>query len=685
MKKLCALFLCMTMLMSLVCVAQAEDGIYRQDEFDINPLGSFNPIVYRGNYNNQGSTTDIVGNDTSRSVNSDSKVKFEIINDDVYQGQALKISNVESTYFILSTEDMPNATDENPAYLNFKLKILDDANGSQAFKMYAGGTTGTSNQVLQIVSLDGKSVFLPANDENRLAYELDKWYDITFKYVTGFIEITVQDADGNKATGKAERTTNRGLYFVSNGVNSASVIIDEMYAIQGEAAMNLVTSDKGSVKFDTYVNLHEGFNFAELPNSNSLDKFNWYLRSHSPIQTGLGNDTSAYFDSYVTSITLENDCNGGYAPKITSKNGYSPYLNIGTVDIKAGRKAFISFKYKAEERLNYNGRLLGMSLGKIANSNGIEFSITGSSFGTWSYWGRVNRGYVEKILDYLPETWYTIVVEFQKVNDTDQAILYIYDDNGNQLFKQLPYVNEDFYTTSTSGPGSSLADGKAMIGLWENSSYTGTYYLDDFRVLETEDDIPSEAFIAQEICGLSDATYTNTPVFKAEFNQIVGADSTAKFVAGNGAEIPAVINYKGTSPFVEITPAKPLADDTTYKLDLSGVKSLGGAAASVSELSFTTLPYEVGTMAVDTHEIADGTLTLPVTFTNAAYEKLNTKLIAALYDAQGNLAWVDFKDVSGAPMGLNTFTFTGLPADTTGLTLKVFAWDNFMAIRPLYK
>ncbi len=271
------------MLLSLVCVAQAEPSMFIRDEFDTDDLGSFNPIQYRGNYTDgdgisYGSKTDIIdGNTTWKSQGaSQGDVKFTIVSDGAYKGQALKLSKkaYSGASYRLDTLNVTSASNANPVVVNFKLKILDDGfdgedtSTRQLTTITAGGAT-----VLYIMESDGPK-FVPNNGNgSRIAYELNQWYDVTIKFTSSAIYTTVKDVNGNVATGESTKSSTAGVIIQSDEKNASAIIVDEMYMVQGEGMQTEIISsslpeDKKNVSRMPEISL--GFNqpvFADINTS----------------------------------------------------------------------------------------------------------------------------------------------------------------------------------------------------------------------------------------------------------------------------------------------------------------------------------------------------------------------------------------------------------------------------------
>ena len=644
MKKLCALFLCMTMLLSLVTVAQADVTYPLVESFEDEEVGTIaNGVVYRGESPIFGDTFYLT------------TATAEIVNDG-YNGKCFKVTEQGGAWYQLGTEYFVSTAAE-PVYVNFKLRIDNDANGTASLPIKLNGT----ENFIYIQQNSDRSVIWPVNDGgSRIPYTVGEWYDFTIKFVPGRADIIVKDKNGNVATGYRDTgvTGNDFLDFKGAGnanttaIEGTGISLDEFYVTKGGSLANLVSSDIGTVPVEKTAIAEEDFNNGEIADLSA------YLRS------SVVNKDNGMWTSYVTH-TMVDDCNGGYAPQLTGMAGKTPWINTISTPITATEKTFVSLKWKACTSTIANILSIGFGDAVAGTDGGYELRMMNGNFEPWNYWGRRN-------IAYTPDVWYTIAVEFQKVNDVDQATLYIYDDLGNEVMKRTP-----------EGATSRYGITGAKLGIFQ---YAGapTYCLDDIRILQTPAATDSEAFIKSELVG--EKVSSTTPVITAEFDKAISADSTAKFVAGS-TEIPAVVTV--VNPItVEITPASALDYSTSYTLDLSGIKTnedLGLAAGSTTSLAVNTPAYSLGTMTLGDVAISGTTLTVPVTFANAAYKEVYTNLIAALYDASGNLVWVDFQNVKGATMGANTFTFIGLPEGANVENIKIFAWDNFSSMMPLYR
>ena len=654
MKKLCAMLLCITMLLSLVCVAQAATTLNFVDTFDDLAVGT---ISAKG-------VTDYAHAFGAAFYNEGASLA---ITEDGYKGNALTITENDTARFKIALLNETAAfapTADAPVHVSFKLRV---DNNIGEFSIDSG-----YDSLCCIMKSDNDYFFSPNNKSGNMTCVPGEWYDIQVKFSPNRADIRITDKNGTSVTGYRANNAN---YLVINSsrakgqptVAGQQISIDEISIIQGDGtdALNFVSSNYGVVpKADVTSIPVVDVDFDDYEAS-SGKSFNDYL-----VDTG---DFAApcMLPGNFT-LTMDDDCNGGKSPRISGEiKNTSFFTNAANFD---SGKAYASMKVRINVDTGANQGYFGFGkYASAANDMSYELFIRSGYFYTWNYWGRENS------YKYTPDVWYTIVVEYETVNSTKCANLYIYDDKNALVYSATP----------TGAAANRAVDAAHMTFCFDG---TANMNIDDIKVIKAESDgeIDSQAFIAKEILGVSasdpeSVVHSTTPVIKASFDQIVADGSTAKFTAAGKDDIEATIKYTG-SPLVEITPVTPLDYDTNYTLDLTGIKGLNGqglAAGSATTLSVKTPVYSMGTMTYGA-EYAGTTATVTVNFTNSNLTKLDAAVIGVL-TKDNKLEYCSVQTLKEASLGSNTLTFTNLPEDRSGMEFKLYVWDNFASLKPLFK
>lgn len=223
MKKIFALVLCMTMLLStFVFVAEAESSCLIED-FESMALGNIgNAVSFR--------TSNEMFNDT---FFYDSGATIEVV-EDGYKGKGLKVTEDGGSPFQLGVLPV-TPTEGNPVYFTFKMKILDDVNGTANMPIMLG-----YDNFIYIQQNSGRGVLWPMNDSDkelgapRMPYQIDKWYTFNITFTTDCAYAEISDDDGNMTKGYNKNSKNKYFVFKSapnnqQSVAGASIMIDEMY------------------------------------------------------------------------------------------------------------------------------------------------------------------------------------------------------------------------------------------------------------------------------------------------------------------------------------------------------------------------------------------------------------------------------------------------------------------------
>lgn len=639
MKKLCSLFLSILMIVSGICVAEATTSLNAALTFDEMTTGAITPAQLSGAIFRapEGKSTALE------------------ITEDGYKGKALKITSAADNQ-VVQTQSF-EATEDEPVYISFKLQILNKGTSTTTFPIDFGW-----DSLVNIQPNGGRDVLWTIGSNQKIPYELGKWYDFRIKFTPGRADVQIEDENGNIAAGYRVAANKYLRFKAQNGV---CVAMDEVQVIKGDGSdsLSFVSSDYGATPFNKTVVAHEKFDDPSITNLRN------YMITNNPNFV-----SSGFYEPEYLAHTMESDCNGGYCPEITIVDGRAPFFNTATASYDTG-KAFVSTKIKIVNDTDANGTKynlgnFGFGVANSSDPTSDDLMIRNGVFETWHYWGR-------QTYTYTPDVWYTIVFEFEKVSGVNQASVHIYDDRGNKVLYSAPVPNQS--------PKGALTDSARMS--YRAMKEPATYQIDDIMVLQTDAE-DSNAFIACEILGEKSGAdiFTTTPVIKASFDQVVAAGSTAKFTATGKEDIAATVKYTG-SPLVEISPVSPLDYDTEYRLNLAGVKGINGqglATSSLTNLSLKTPVYTVGGLTVGTPSFTGTDMEVDVTFANEEYKELNAYVIAALYTGN-KLEWVEIQKVTGAELGENTFTFKNVPEGAESMELRVFAWDNFTQLRPLYR
>ncbi len=603
--------------------------------------------------------------------------------DDGNGGYAPQLTSISGKQACVSTE--PVEIGDDKTFVFFRFKPVDQGTGiiGMTLNPASPGSSNGHDVLIRGGRFDTLSYW---GSKSNFTFTPNMWYNFVFEFenVDGTNQATlhVYDDQYNKVLGSApvpgtKPTNGAGAGVISNALVSvyqyngvSTWAIDDVKIVKTaeENSEAFILNEFGKRYFKNEVVATEAFNDANITNLHS------YANSSAALSS------PALWDSYVTH-TMVDDCNGGYAPQLTSISGKQACVSTEPVEI-GDDKTFVSMRFKVVDQ---GTGIIGMTLNPATpgGSNGYDILIRNGRIDTWNYWGRIEN------YTFVPDMWYNFIFEFENVDGTNQATLHVYDDEYNKVLGSAPVSGK----TPNNGAGSGVIS-NALVSLYQ---YTGvsTWSMDDVKIIKTTEE-DTEAFIKSEIFGkkldlpaapqVDNTVYTTKPVIKVGFDQIVGEASVVAFKSEGKSDVAGVVRYAG-STMVDIYPATPLEYDTEYVLDISGVKGLAGqglASASSQGISFHTAPYSMGTMTAGEETIADGKLTVPVTFTNEDVEELNVTLIAALFNGD-KLVWTQTKNVEAAKMGENTFTFTKLPENAENLEFRVFAWDNFVALNPLYK
>lgn len=659
MRKVCALFLCIAMLFTSIIISEAA--------------------VTGTPYNNfvdfDGLTTGTITADSVKSQLSklfyswEAKLggnDFEIV-EDGYRGKALKITSKGSGDKLKMVSVTIPTTAGESAYMSFKFKIDETPN---VYTYYNFKLNGESVIKVQNTADDFGNVRIYLTNGYSIACEVGKWYGVQLKLSrtdggNSRCDALVTAPTGDTTTGYVtDGTGTKYLYVWDDSHNAGqSIVFDEMRMTYGQenAAPALLESSLGLTPYEK----------TAIGDAN-FDEYT-HVRNYMLSKTDVFGTPNGFYDTdYFTSKQVD-DCNGGKAPEISVIAARKPFFNTVDTDFSTG-KTFVSFKVRMAKN---TGSYFRIGLGQATSSGdgGYELAVQNGNFEFWNYWGRGSG------IPYIPNVWYTIVVEFETKDGTKQASCYIYDDQGSVIA---------YRPADTSEALSRATEITGRVSLWCFSNAAGseaTFALDDFRILRatSAEGLNSSEIISKEILGktpVKGLAETTTPVIMAKFDQIISEDSTVKFVSGSD-EIEGEIIYKGTDA-VEIVPVSSLEYGTYYRMDLSGIKGIGGTAGAVKALSIETVPYSMGTFTYSEPDYDGTTATVEVDFVKPGINKVYAQVIGALYSGD-ELVWSSVKSLSDAPKDNNIITFTNLPKDTTDMEFKLFAWDNFSSLKPLFK
>ena len=652
MKKLCAMFLCITMLLSLVCVAQAATSLNLADTFDDLAVGNITAADIAAYSNAFDNCNYFRPKDAQISITADG-----------YKGNAVTfVENGGEACLIDIRNGNANAsfapTAAEPVYLSFKMKIVNSINNTERFHIVT-----SNNSTLMLVQNNGGN-YLWWNQANETGTRFKcvegEWVDVQVKMTTGKTEIKVSDMHGNVNTSYRDETSAFIRITNASKIEGSSFALDEIRIIQGDGtdALNITASSYGSSPSTKTVVANETFE-------------GWTSGKLETYMATSGNWASKYiYDGERSTITRE-ECDGNISPAIKTLGSYKPNGASKSTTFETG-VAYTAFDFKITNDLRATDTSAGTSIAQLGVNDYNEY--------LWVHNGnfRLRPPFTDgKAVAYTRDVWYTIVTTFENKGTTNHLTIKIYDKDGNVV------LSDEADTTAIT-----------FAAVWfEGYGITDAEFcIDNVKVIHEESTVSNiiNGSVMTEILGgkSKENLSTTTPAVKVSFDGIVADGSTAKFVSAD-KEIAATVKFTGSS-LVEIAPVTPLDYDTSYTLDLSGIKGLnnqGLATGSTTALSLKTPVYSVGTMAVGTPAYNGTQVTVPVTFTNENVEELNATVIAALFSGENSdkLVWAQTKNIVAGKMGENEFTFTNLPENVGNMELKVFAWDNFDSLKPLYK
>lgn len=650
MKKLCAMFLCITMLLSLVCVAQAATSLNLVDTFDDLSVGTISAADIAAYSNAFDNCNYFRPNGAAISITNDG-----------YMGNAVTFVEDGGSGFLIDIRDgKKNAnfapTADAPVYLNFKMKIVDSIDETQAFQIQ----TSAGSSLMYIQKSGDTYMWWHAGDTVRFKCIEGEWVDVQVKMTVGKTEIKVSDMHGHINTASRNETSQYIRIKNVNVLQNASIALDEIRIIQGDGtdALNITASSYGSSPSTKTVVANETFE-------------GWTNGKLEAYMGTSGNWASKYiYDGERSTITRE-ECDGNISPAIKTLGSYKPNGASKSTTFETG-VAYTAFDFKITNDLRATDTSAGTSIAQLGVNDYNEY--------LWVHNGtfRLRPPFTDgKAVAYTRDVWYTIVTTFENKGTTNHLTIKIYDKDGNVV------LSDEADTTAIT-----------FAAVWfEGYGVANTEFsIDNVKVIHEESTVSNiiNGSVMTEILGgkSKENLSTTTPAVKVSFDGIVADGSTAKFVSAD-KEIAATVKFTGSS-LVEIAPVSPLDYDTSYTLDLSGIKGLnnqGLATGSTAALSLKTPVYSVGTMAVGTPAYNGTQVTVPVTFTNENVDELNATVIAALFSGENSdkLVWAQTKNIVTGEMGDNEFTFTNLPENADTMELKIFVWDNFVSLKPLYK
>ncbi len=608
-------------------------------------------------------------------------------------GYAPQLTSIDKKQPCISTAPVEIGEDKTFVFMRFK--VVDQGTGIVCMTLNpaAPGASNGHDVLIRNGRFDTMSYWGSKND---FSFIPDIWYNFVFEFenVDGTNQATlhVYDDKYEKVLGSAPVSGTKPTNGAGEGVISNALVSVYQHSGVSTWAIDDIkivkTTEKNTEAFlcnefgidyvDKEVIMEEDFNDSTITN----------LHSYMGATNGNGKfiDVGYWNDSYVYNLQMVDDSKGGYAPQFDVGAGKSPWLNTVGADFTDTGKAFASMRFKVvDDKASANGGVgvpiakLGFGTADSSDALGYELLVRGGKFETWQYWGR-------QFVPYEVGKWYTIVYEFQYADGEKTVYLHVYDDQGNEILTGDPA----YKTGNLLDP---IGNAKLEMTLYRpTAGLEAKVAFDDFMVIKTNEE-DTKAFIKSEILGIvpeevivDNTVYTTTPVITLGFDALVGDNSVVTFKSAGKNDVAGIVRYTGSS-LVEVFPAKALYDDTEYVLDLSGIKGINGQgmdANSAYEISFRTAPHSVGSMTIGEAAIADGKLTLPVTFVNEGAKELNTTFIVALFDGD-KLVWSRARNIVGGNMGANVFTFNALPEGADAMELKVFAWGNVGGMQPLYK
>ena len=223
MKRIFALLLCVSVLLtSFVFVAEASSTCLLED-FESLELGSIgNAVTFRLN--------NAMFND---SFFYDSGATIEVV-EDGYKGKGLLVTEDGGSPFQLGVTTA-EPTEDTPVYFSFKMKVMNDADGTASLPIMLG-----YDNFIYIQQNGGRGVLWPMNDSDkelgapRMPYELDKWYTFNITFTTDGAYAEISDDEGNVTKGYNKNSKTKYFVFKAapnnkQGIAGTSIMIDEIY------------------------------------------------------------------------------------------------------------------------------------------------------------------------------------------------------------------------------------------------------------------------------------------------------------------------------------------------------------------------------------------------------------------------------------------------------------------------
>ena len=238
-KKIVSLALALVVSLGFCTVAQA-DGLHIVETFEDEAVGTISSgVTYR-------EASPIFGG----AFFLDNSVAE--ISADGYSGKGFKITatTTGAKWYQLGTENFV-ATADAPVYVNFKLRIDNDADGTAAFPIRVAYDNFLYIQKNNSTGVN--SIFFAQNGSGHLPYEVGKWYDFRVKFSLGRVSAEIEDENGNMITGYRD-CSGTFLDFKGAGSQNATIAgtgisLDEFRVVQGNDYV--VGFDQNSLPADT--------------------------------------------------------------------------------------------------------------------------------------------------------------------------------------------------------------------------------------------------------------------------------------------------------------------------------------------------------------------------------------------------------------------------------------------------
>lgn len=636
-KKITAMLLCLLVLLpsaAAQAVKAEEYGIRFHDDFTY----AFENATLRNNMAAKGWERDTLNIWDHAAYENDYNCTHEMI-DDAMGGTALQLSRDKC----LPSFSTPEYTYANGALeCSLRLKIVDDKRSECADSYLLAIGSGCNEKFLYIQK--GKMIIKSGHTVKlEKAYALDTWYMISWTVKRSgentILSCAVKDSQGAEFLTSGDFQTNiKGSIYIGGG----DVKKDE----NGRCYNYTYALDDVKIEHRGGQLVYRSQNFDSIPIA----------------EGGISIGDMGVFgecDSAHAAAAIKADGYRGNALHIREKNANGFTLSTADYTPVNNFPVRIYFRF-----------MLVNDLGGFAIDNGKGDSWI---FVNKDSDGKITSKDADGEIDYRLNHWYNVTA----VLKTDQTTISVTD--GSAACNASRDMGLSHISIGSRSSAAQAAEGMEIA-------------IDDVRIIIGDGtDVPllKDSSHGSTGTAVRPDAWSIYPTMDFYFNQPVTGTISLKNDSG------IVVYTSDTMTAQDVIKFEPprLDYDTTYTVDFSEMKSLGGASAENTMLNIRTAPYYTGDMLVgdvisDTSRRA---LTVPVTFTSNQLEQVDVSIMAALYGddleagSKDKIMWIGREKVFGRAIGDTALLyFDKLPDGFENMTLKLFAFESLETLRPIF-